>query len=212
MIRYPRVGGLVLGIGLLAASCGGNSDTGASPSSVESTTSSALVTTTSDAGVTTTVPDSTAAIDGELFVDPEGSYELVVMPQWVSSHGSFAVGMEVWAVEEPGPFTSNVNILTQVIPSGTTLEDYLRLSIDSAEVMMSDFTLLDSGIVDGHEGQPLAVVTYEGSPTGERLRFLGVFAVRDSEAVVATLTTPPDRFNTFRSEIEPYLLTLRTLP
>jgi hypothetical protein len=189
---------LALAVGLLAASCGGNGDS--------------AVATTSPADTTMSAPESESMPDGELFVDPEGPYEVVVNPEWVPSHGTLTVGVEVWAVEEPGPFTSNVNILTQLIPSGITLEDYLQVSIDGGDAAISNFALLEEGIVTGPEGQPLAFMTYEGSPNGQRLGFLGVFALRDEEAVVATFTAPLDEFDELRTEIEPYLLTLRPLP
>ena len=142
---------------------------------------------------------TTGAVETELFVDPEGSYEITIRPDWVPNHGSLAVGIESWAIGEAvSGFTSNINILTQEIPPGTEIEEYLELSIVGAADIMPEFGLIRQGI--------------EGSPTGQPLRFLGVFGVRNSQAVVATLSALPEAFESLHVEVEPYFLTLRLTP
>ena len=178
---------VLIAVGLLAAGCTGEAD------SVSNTTA--------------------GAVEGELFVDPEGSYEITIRPDWVPDHGSLAVGIELWAIGEAvSGFTSNVNILTQEIPPGTGIEDYLQLSIVGAADILPEFGLIRQGIVTGNDGQILAVWEYEGTPAGRPLRFLGVFGVRNSQAVVATLSAPPEVFESLHMEVEPYFLTLRLTP
>lgn len=151
--------------------------------------------------------------NGVTFADPEGSYQMVVSNTWTASPGSVVAGIETWLVGEPvDGFASNVNALTQVVPASTTLEDYLELSIESAPNFIDDFRLIRQEIVDGSEGQPLAIMEYEGAPQGETLRFLAVFGMGDGLAVVATLTTRPQDAERQTEEIEPYLLTLIPTP
>ncbi len=88
-----------------------------------------------------------------------------------------------------------------------TTESYLQLSIDNAPAFFDDFELIDEDIIAGANGQPLAAIEY----TGGGLQYLGVFAVGDDQAVVATLTAPPTRFDAIRDEVMPYLLTLDRL-
>ncbi len=147
--------------------------------------------------------------NGVSFTDPEGTYQMVISDEWVASNATFAAGIEMWFVAEPvDGFTSNVNVLTQPVPTDMALEDYLNLSIESAPGFIADFRLIRQEVVTGRDGQPLALMEYVGSPQGSALHFLGVFGLGDGEAVVATLSTPPETYERLAEEIEPYLLTL----
>jgi hypothetical protein len=148
--------------------------------------------------------DESALPDGEAFSDPQGTYEITVASAWEENHGGFVAEIEVWFVAEPvDGFAPNVNILTQTAP-GMDTSKYLELSIDGAPAFISDFDLLEQSLVEGANGQTLATMEY----TGDGLQYLGVFTVSSGQAVVATLTAPPDRFEALREEILPYLLTL----
>jgi hypothetical protein len=118
----------------------------------------------------------------------------------------------MWSVAAPiGDFVPNINILSQILPSGTTLDEYLRLSIENAGLFIQKFELIDQRIVTADSGQVLAVMEYQGSVSGRSLRFFAVFGVRDDEAVAATLTVPPQEYMEIQAEVEPYLLTLELL-
>jgi hypothetical protein len=150
--------------------------------------------------------------NSELFEDPQGTYEIAVDPDWVPNHGALVAGLEVWFVGETSPsgFGPNVNILTQDAP-GVDLGEYLELSIQNAPALIQDFRLIDQGLIEGAAGQPLGIMEYEGLTSGQFLRFLGIFALKDGRATVATLTTPPREFDVIRFSVEPYLLTLRPI-
>jgi hypothetical protein len=145
---------------------------------------------------------------GKPFSDPEGTYELVVGPDWVPRHGTIAAEVEVWQVAEPADaFAPNVNVLTQVFDGD--LAEYLDLSIESGDTLIEDFRLIDRKVVEGTSGERLGVLEYTGSQQGRQLHFLQTIAVGSGTAVVATLTAPEDRASDLRGDVEPYLLTLR---
>jgi len=145
----------------------------------------------------------------ESFVDPEGAYRITVPDSWEARHGAIAEGIEVWlagAVEDE--FGPNVNVLTQA-SGGMTLDEYTESSIANAPTFVKDFEVLDSRRETGPNGTELAVLEYSGEAGTDRpLRFLAVWTVNDGQAVVATFTTTPERYEEQRGDVLPYLLTL----
>jgi hypothetical protein len=151
---------------------------------------------------------STTPAVGEVFEDPQGSYEIEVDPDWDAQHGTFAAEIEAWIVGDPQDgFAPNVNVLTQLAP-GLDLSTYLDRSSEQGPSLIPDFELLNVDVVDGI-GSDLGLLEYEGTQNGRPLHFLATVAVGDGTAVVATFTAPPDVFDESRGDIEPYLLTLR---
>ena len=144
---------------------------------------------------------------GTTYNDPEGAYAIQVDPAWEIQVGGGTQGVEVWFV---GPFEAdfrpNVNLLTQAAP-GVSLEQYAQVSIANAPQFISDFALVSQAQMDGPGGR-LAMFEYTGSYQGRQLHFLAYFGMKNDKAVVATLTTPPTSFASWRGSIEPYLKTL----
>jgi hypothetical protein len=144
---------------------------------------------------------------GELFVDPEGFYEIRVDPDWLYSAGGFAEGVEFWFIGPPEHgLTPNVNLLTQV--TNMTLEEFTQFSLDTAESVIPGVEVLDVREIQGPDGK-LELLAYKGTVNGNKLRFLVVWGVSGERAVIATLTTPPKSFDRWRKLAEPYLRTLR---
>jgi hypothetical protein len=146
--------------------------------------------------------------DAMPFVDPQGSYEIEVDPDWEASHGTMVAEVEAWLVAEPSDgFAPNVNVLTQAVP-GMDLDGYLDLSVAQAPAMLQDFELVRRDVVEGAANE-LGVMEYTGTQGGRPLHFLATVAVGDGTAIVATFTVPPEAFDDLRCEVEPFLLTLR---
>ncbi|MEZ5225736.1 MAG: hypothetical protein R2710_03420 [Acidimicrobiales bacterium] len=162
-------------------------------------------TSSSTTAATTTVP---LPVD-ELFVDPDGTYQLRVPSTWQANHGLVVAEVELWLVEEPtAGGAPNVNILTQQAP-GLTLSEYRDASVGNAPAAGADFEVLSSELIDGANGQPLALMEYRA---GEQ-QYLGVFGMTDAgQAIVATLTAPADRYDELKAAVLPALLTLEPLP
>jgi hypothetical protein len=146
---------------------------------------------------------------GESFVDPEGAYRITVPDSWEARHGAIAEGIEVWlAGEVEDRFGPNVNVLTQA-SGGMTLDEYTESSIANAPSFVKDFEVIDSRRETGPNGTELAVLEYSGEAGTDRpLRFLAVWTVNNGQAVVATFTTTPERYEEQRDDVLPYLLTL----
>lgn len=151
--------------------------------------------------------DPSAALEGELFVDPEGAYELIVGSEWLPNHGSLAPGVEVWYIGELGAFTTNLNIISQPVPETMTLDDYIELSLENSDIIPG-FALIDQQVLPSRGDHRLAMLVYDGTLSDMELRFLGMIAVGGGNAVVATLTTRVDDFDGVRAEVEPYLRSL----
>ena len=151
----------------------------------------------------------TPGLPSESYVDPEGAYRITVPDSWEARHGAIAEGIEVWlAGEVEDGFGPNVNVLTQTT-GGMTLDEYTESSIANAPTFVKDFEVLDSRRETGPNGTELAVLEYSGEAGTDRpLRFLAVWTVNDGQAVVATFTTTPERYEEQRDDVLPYLLTL----
>ena len=144
---------------------------------------------------------------GTTYNDPEGAYAIQVDPAWEIQVGGIAQGLEVWFV---GPaeadFRPNLNLLTQSAP-GVNLDQYSKVSVANAPSFIPDFALVAQSQIDAPGGN-LGVLEYTGSYQGRQLHFLAYYGVKNDRAVVATLTTPPISFASWRGAIEPYLKTL----
>ena len=145
---------------------------------------------------------------GTRYVDPEGTYTIQVDPGWTISVGGFAQGVEAWILgPAEGGFTPNLNLLTQGAP-GMDLDAYIKRSVETATSYIPDVSILDQTTIDGPGGK-LARLEYTGTVQGRSLHFLSYTAVSGGTAVIATLSTPPDTFTTWRAAAEPYMETLR---
>lgn len=153
-----------------------------------------------------------AQLAGTRFADPEGDYRMTIPSSgWQAAHGSLVAGIEVWFVApRAGGFTPNVNVLTQTVPAGTTLEAYLKASIANGPRVVGGLASIRSTVVRGASAR-LAVWDYRSRQAGRNLRHVGVFGISGTRAVVATLTAPVGTFDALRRVTMPYLLTLTPL-
>ena len=146
------------------------------------------------------------------FIDPAGGYALTVGPDWVHEpSGTFSKGIEFWLVgtAENG-FAPNVSILAQTT-GGLDLAGYAAASLRSAPALITGFKLVSSTTIVSSVG-PMLRFEYLGTYRGVALHFLAFAVVSDGTAYVATFTTPMARYTGLVAEVEPYLLTLASLP
>lgn len=152
---------------------------------------------------------ATAGLEGETFLDPEGDYRMTVSSNWEANHGTVAAGIELWFTGPPdGPFRPNINVLTQAV-GAMDLETYTRMSLDNAPAFVSEFELVGTKTQTGATGTELAVSEYRGKVGASSLfHFLAVWTVSDGQAIVVTLTAPPETYASQRKAWLPYLLTI----
>jgi hypothetical protein len=154
--------------------------------------------------------DTLPEVEGDEFTDPDGTYEIEIDPEWERDDARADPGIEFWLVaKEFDGFFPNVNLLTQTVPLGTKLDEYLDLSVDGMDDYIDDADMIDRRTVDGAGAQELGLLEYTGAVDGIDLHFLQLVVVDGDEAVVATFTAPDGRFEDLRPQIEPYLHTLR---
>ncbi len=182
-------------VGLIAAGCGGGSDT-ITGSSTDTTDTTATDTTSTGATTDTTSTDRTSTAEGTLFTDSAGKYSIVVPSSWKSAQDS----PKAWFLnEDADSFRENVNILTETIPSSMDLDSYVDLSISKAPGLISDFTVKEKEKVTLDSGQEAYKLVYTGTPTSVSTElsftFLAVVAVEDGTAVTLTMTAPPETFD-----------------
>ena len=160
-------------------------------------------------GSVTTASRTSSEGTREIFRDPQRTYTIELGRDWRELPGTLVEEIEAWQVgaTEDG-FTPNVNVLTQAAP-GLDLQEYVDLSGESGEDL-GGYEVIDLSIVDGAHGQ-LGVMDYTSRQGSHDLHHLGVFAVADDRAIVATLTAPEAVFDALREEVWPYLLTLQNI-
>jgi hypothetical protein len=157
--------------------------------------------------------------DGVSFTDPQGAYTLDIDPRWRASEHATTPEVESWFTGTGTvDFRDNVNIVTQQIGQ-MALDEYMKLVTDQAHETVPDYDLREFRIVTASDDPAsdttaevplqLGVFAYDGENSGKDFGFLFIASVENGRAVLATLTTPEDRFDRVRAQVEPYLMTIR---
>ena len=149
--------------------------------------------------------------DGELFVDPDGHYELVIGTDWVREPNNPLPGAEFWYAGDDRAAGVNISSGEDRRPiSDEHLDEILPNEENAASQGLENYELIDRSIESGHQGQQLGVVHYQATVGGVDLHFLTVLGQGEDYGVIAVLTAEPERFDEMRAAVEPYLLTLQT--
>lgn len=170
---------------------------------------SSTVATSSDAPAEDADAPSEDAGAGDRFASEDGRYTIRVDPSWTRASGTFANGVEAWAVgERTDGFTPNLTVLTQ--KTDLTIDQYRDLSVRQTDRLIDDAELIPTEeVVEGTAGQQLGILDYRGTTQGRELHFYAVFTpVRDGMAL-ATFTATEDQFDELYESVEPSLLSLR---
>jgi hypothetical protein len=193
---------LVAGLALAACSSSG-SDAG-----TELVTTTAPAAATSSPDAVTLAPTTVAGPDGDTFADPQGEYTIVTGPDWSDrTADASSGGIELWQVAPAANgFASNVNVVTEKV-QGVDMDTYLDASIKN----LGTLTVIDTDVVAGADGRERGVVEYEGTvPGADRpFHFLAVIDLGETLAAIVTFTAEDAVFASLRTEVEPYLMTLR---
>ena len=146
---------------------------------------------------------------GKLFLDPQGTYEIRISPDWQETTRGVVKEAEAWTIGAPSEgFQASVNVLTQPAP-GNDLAVYLDTTIRN----IGTYTVVRQIQIVGVNGNALGLFEFKGvppgSPSDRPLHFLATVDVRSGHAVVATLATTEASFDELRSTVEPYLRSLQ---
>ena len=96
-------------------------------------------------------------------------------------------------------FSENVNVLTETVPQGTTLEQYTAASLANADSVIQNFQKLSSSTTT-LSGLPAQRMEYSGSVSGKSLQFLAEWAVSGTTAWVLTYSAEPPSYQQYLSD------------
>ncbi len=172
--------------------------TGGPGPSTATTPTSAVPTTT----LTPPPPDSTP------FTDPGGVYSISVNTAWEPPPTSLG-GIQLWYLTgvNYGGFRSSLNIITQTLPVGTTLPDYVAQNLQSFS-RTTNLHVSGTTNIALADGTPATVVSYTGSELGDPVSGQATVTVHGTHAVVVTVVAAADAATTTFSLVNPYVATL----
>lgn len=146
--------------------------------------------------------------DGRRPVDPSGRYVLDVGADWVTADEASPVPADVWFLPSgTEDVVDNVTVTAEAYDGD--LEGYLEVAVASRPVFLEDGVEEAAEIVERADGGELGVLRYSGTVVDADLGFVSYVMVDDGHAVTATLAAEASRFDEVRSEVEPYLSSLR---
>jgi hypothetical protein len=172
-----------------------------------STGGSGAATTTPTTGSPTTSvvappPDSTP------FSDPGGVYSISVNTAWEPPPETLG-GVQLWYLTgvNYGGFRSNLNIVTQTVPAGLSLADYVQQNAQGLS-RSTNFHVSGTTNITLADGTAATVVSYSGSELGEAVVGQATLTVHGTHAVVVTVLAATDAASTTFSLVNPYVATL----
>ena len=171
--------------------------------------------TASGSAAVTSAPTTTTTLPGQDFEGPRHNYMLRVNSAWPHHADMPIQGIETWqVVDAANGFAPNMNVVVENLPSELSVDTYLHAntaSVKNATAVLAGATIIGEQVVNGAYGQQLGRMEYTASVQGHALHFIAIVAVHKKTGVVATFTSPDDRFAQIRALVEPYLLTLRAI-
>jgi hypothetical protein len=189
-------------LGLTAMACGDD----APPSDATDDSSARPASTQQSAAPQDTPPG------GEVFTDPEGTYEIDVGPTWsmgdASALGAQAAEIEFWDVGSRAEgLQPNINIQTQAT-GGMSLEEFLRISTEGPTAVPN---IIESDVTTSSSGDPMILLEYQTRvlPDVPQQHLTAVAIASGADTVLATFTAANAAYDELIAEVEPYLLTLR---
>ncbi len=147
---------------------------------------------------------------GENFTDANGLFRLRANPNWERRPAGDGSEAKWYVRSGSDRFRDSVTTRAERIGS-TGLDAFVSRSIARADAATIDYELVSQKKVTLASGGPGAVVVYDGSLDGTKLRFLMVVTTSADSGATAVLVSQPDRFDAVRAAVEPYLLTLQAL-
>jgi hypothetical protein len=118
------------------------------------------------------------------------------------------IALSTAAVADEGTdgFRSSVNVTREPLPSGVTLDQYIRVSVKNLGALVQSPQLMRTPRRTDLGGAPAGALEYSGLQGGQRVIFVDVTAVRDGVAYNFTLSALPDQLNDagadFRSMVD----------
>ena len=197
--RAVGAGALVAGLALSACTTGGGED-------ATDTTTTGDKATTSAAATTDEAATTTAATDGvgdRTYRSASSGYAFPVLDAWDGP--TDRNGARFWYVAEPqGGFQPNVNVLTQD-QGDQDLESYVSATESGLDSVLDDAAMVRSSVTTRGDGVRIGTMEYTGSAEGQDLHFASTVIVSGDRFVLATFTSPADRWDELIGDVQPSL-------
>ena len=223
---------------LVVAACGGSDDTstegaateGAATEAIETTDTAATEATETDAdlqtfevesaGFSLGVPSSWKGLDGDDFAKSgaleEFGNENPSLAPYVSALQAGNSPMKLLAAdpELEGTFATNVNVLVQDVPEGTSAKDYADQNRSGLSSSLDIQGTIESEEVD-HEAGDAAVARYRANLNSggqeKTFSFVQYYFVDGTDAYVVTYTTVPEAEDRYQDDFETSAASFRFL-
>jgi hypothetical protein len=190
---------IVLSISVLGHDSKPSASQGLAPTSGGSAAS-----TTSTAPPTTVVPPPP---DSTLFNDPAGVYSISVNSAWQPPAAPVG-GIQVWYLTgvNYGGYRSNLRVVTQQVPAGTTLAQYAQILATQMRGVgaqihgTTDVTLAD--------GTPAVVISYSAVVYGQQTEGESLETLKGTQAVVLAVSAGTDGAAITFAQVDPYVKSL----
>jgi hypothetical protein len=167
-------------------------------------------TTTRQPLVTELRPFAESPSPGENYTDPNGLFRVRTNPTWERRPAGDGSEAKWYVRSGSDRFRDSVTTRAERIGS-TSLDAFISRSISRVDHATTDYELVSQKKVTLASGGPGAVVVYDGTLDGTKLRFLMVVTTSADSGATAVLVSQPDRFDDVRAAVEPFLLTLQAL-
>ncbi len=142
------------------------------------------------------------------FADPAGVYSIAVNAAWEPPPTTIG-GIQLWYLTgvNYGGFRSSLNIVTQTVPAGVTLADYVQQNVQGLS-RTRNFHVNGTTNITLADGTAAAVVSYSGSELGDAVSGQATLTVHGTHAVVVTVLAAADAATSTFSLVDPYVATL----
>jgi V8-like Glu-specific endopeptidase len=151
----------------------------------------------------TDVTESTTGTDGK-YTSEADNYSMEFPKDWeVTEDLSYGTGVMAISQRENASdtFRENINVISEVLPSAMTLDDYYKLSIDNAAASLPGFTKIKEGTktINGIKSK---WIIYTEEYEGTKIEVLVYVLVKDLKAFVITCGSIPSEFDKYKSQFE----------
>lgn len=197
--RAVGAGALVAGLALSACTTSGGEDGADATTTGDKATTSAVATTEE----ATTTTSATEGVGDRTYTSTSSGYAFPVLDAWDGPMDRG--GARFWYVADPEDgFQPNVNVLTQE-KGDQDLESYVSATESGLDTVLEDPRMVRSSVTTRGDGVRIGAMEYTGSAEGQDLHFSSTVIVSGDRFVLATFTSPADRYDELIGDVQPSL-------
>lgn len=135
---------------------------------------------------------SVASAQSLVYKNAKEGFQIGYPKGWTVREGMMGTTVFIAKVN-PNGFSTNVNVVIQPVPAGTTVQGAGDATTAQLKTVITDFKLLSQKDTT-LSGQPALALSYTGKQGQYALRWYQVLSVRGSKAFVVTFTTEAAKY------------------